>query len=272
MILHNYCTTEDFLYKHMTFPDFSGQVSMHTHDICELLFIRKGAMTYIEGGKRYRLLPDSLVISRPMVPHSLIADEETTYERHNILVDTSRFASGVFEKIPRNVSVVNFQNNELVIGLFEKMDYYCTAVPEEEQKELLVHLTEEILYNVAFCHADTIQTDAAASNPVIAQALRYINENISTPLQVETICNALYITKSHLHHLFLKNLNTTPKKYITTLKLHLVHKELQSGRNPTEVCACYGFSSYTTFYRNYTQHFGVPPSQGQTVQNQHVIF
>ena len=72
---------------------------------------------------------------------------------------------------------------------------------------------------------------------------------------------ALYITKSHLHHLFSKHLQLTPAKYITQKRLMLARRKLRRGEKPTAVFSDCGFEDYATFFRNYKRHFGYSPAE-----------
>jgi AraC-like DNA-binding protein len=86
---------------------------------------------------------------------------------------------------------------------------------------------------------------------------------------IDEICNELFITKSHLHHLFMKHLNITPKKYITSKRLAMAQREISFGAKPTDVYVKCGFSDYSTFYRAYKNQFGRPPSEKG--DNEHTI-
>lgn len=270
-VVHSTYSDGDFLYRYMTYTGFSGIVSMHSHDVCELLFLKQGNITYTVDGQSYQLEPNSLVISRPLEAHCLTANEPTQYERYNLLLNPRHLVSQVYESIPAHIRVIRFGSDIRVSSLFERMDYYCSKGNRELLRPILMHLAEEVLYNVLLFQQEAVQSDIGTTNPVMAQAIRYIEENLMTPLRIGTICDALYITKSHLHHLFNTYLHTTPRKYITDLKLRMVQRELQSGRSPTEICTLYGFGSYAAFFRNYKQRYGVSPSQVAAAEVVHDI-
>jgi len=257
--------TNDFYYGHTEGIDFFETIPTHTHNSCELLFVTKGNIVYVVEGKHYPVAKNSLIISRALATHALIPNEPTDYDRYNIIFDETKYGAKIFPQIPMNIDVINLNGNELVCGLFKKMEYYCNNAQGEVLHSLLHHLTEEILYNIVLISREQNISSASSSNPVVMQALQYINENITDPLPIMRICEALYITKSHLHRLFLTHLNTTPKKYIMVKKLRMAHAEMQAGGLPSEVAVRYGFVNYATFYRNYKQYFGVSPSERSAV-------
>lgn len=234
---------------------------MHTHDIEEILLIRKGNAFYHEEGKIYPLRKNSLVISRAGRNHGFTFEGDCEYERYDTLFDVRKMTSDIYEQIPADISVVHFDDNAIVVDLFKKMDYYYKHFSGITLENLVLHLIEEILYNVVI-YLNQPQSDHTtySINPIIDKAVTYIEENLTEPLTVDSLCKELFITKAYLHQLFLKHLQTSPKKYITSRKLLLAQKELRADKKATEVYLTCGFSDYSTFYRDYKKFFGHAPS------------
>ncbi|MBQ7820448.1 MAG: helix-turn-helix transcriptional regulator [Bacteroidales bacterium] len=111
------------------------------------------------------------------------------------------------------------------------------------------------MHNAALASKDIRQTHTCSVNILVNQALTFIDNNITKPISIDTICNSLYITKSHLHRLFIKHLNISPKQYILSQKLLLAKNEIFLGNKPTDVYLTYGLSNYSTFYRDYKKYF-----------------
>ena len=252
-------TSEDLIFNH-TFQHNENCYPSHTHDIYEMLFLKKGDVSYTVEGKTYQLSKNSLVISRPLHIHSVFMNCLTTYERYNILFDEHLLGSDILSYLPANIDVIHFDGNALILDIFKKMDYYCEIFEGEQLKKILTHLTEEIIYNITIASKNFENTDIYTVNPLINEAIAYINHNITLPLTVEAICSELHITKSYLHRLFVKHLKISPKKYILSKKLVMAQAGLRSGSKPTDVYLSYGFSDYSTFFRAYKEFFGYAPS------------
>lgn len=259
--IHSSYQFDSLYFRHEVSPDFISSYTLHHHDIPEMLFIKQGDINYTVEGKLYHLSKNCLVLSRAFEMHAIRANLPATYERYDILFDINQFASPVCRNLPNHVDMINFNGNEMVCGLFKKMDYFCKHFEGDDLKNILMNLTEEVLYHVQIASKEAAPNSICTINPIINQALQYINENITAPLCIESICDELYITKSHLHHLFIKHLNISPKKYILSKKLNLAQKQLRGGDKPTVVSYAYGFSDYSTFYRAYKQFFGHTPSE-----------
>ena len=113
--------------------------------------------------------------------------------------------------------------------------------------------------------------EQSVKNPILENALTYIREHLTEIESVEEISRALYITKSHLHHLFSRNLQLTPAKYITQKRLMLAQKRIRRGEKPTAVFAECGFEDYATFFRNYKKHFGYSPAEHNNEMKSNIL-
>lgn len=259
---HYYSRTENLLYthSHMPAPLSSGHFSLHTHEWCELLLLRSGKASYIVEGKSYPLQKYSLVISRPSSVHGIRIEANEPYERHNLLYDPQRLLPELYAAIPDNLDVLHLDSNHIIVSLFQKMDAYFQQFQGAQLDRLLTLLTEEIFFNIRLAAATAPQQGAVSSNPLIRQAVAYIEEHIDTLADIEEICSVLFITKSHLHHLFVRHMQITPKKYILSKRLSLAQRALRAGGKPTEVYLQYGFNNYATFFRDYKRFYGHCPS------------
>lgn len=259
--IHSDFYSDDVFYNHSSKTDHIPDEFMpHFHDITEMIFIKSGDISYVVGGKKYKLKKDTLVLSRPTDRHCICIDGPDLYERYNILYNEKKLPFNIYEKIPADTNVIDFAENSAVISLFKKMDYYCENLEGENLNKILTNLIEEIFFNIIIAVSNREQNNYEPTNPIICKAVAYIDENLLTLTGIDDICKELYITKSHLHHLFTEHLKITPKKYITTKRLALAQREIYAGGKATEICLKCGFSDYSAFFRAYKKHFNRCPS------------
>lgn len=251
---------EDFLFYYAS-DDSNKDFFMHSHDICEILFLKKGDLTYNVEGRSYHLSQNCLVLTRPFERHNLTFNSPSEYKRYVLLFDEKKLTSGIYEKIPSNIDVVNFDGNALVCGLFQKIDYYLENLDPQELENILLHIIQEVLYNIRLAARIHYPGNMYKVTPLIQEAIRYIDTNILTPLSINAVCEELHITKGYLHQLFVKHLQITPGQYIISKKLAIAQRELRMGAKATDVYLTCGFTDYSTFYRHYKQLFGHAPSE-----------
>ncbi|MBQ9085336.1 MAG: helix-turn-helix transcriptional regulator [Clostridia bacterium] len=240
----------------------------HIHDAWEVLFLLRGNVSYKVEGKKYQLKRGNLVLTRPSVFHQIQPTHESTYERYNIIIDPRIIPRAIKDRLPC-ADVFSCREEHRIFDLFERFDDYS----QENDKELLLRLCdniiEEILYNLTII-APMAKNDMA-SNPLVNKALAYIDEHLAGISGIDEICENLYITKSHLHHLFSKELGVSPKQYITSKRLMLAQKLIRHGKKATEAAVEVGYEDYATFFRNYKKQFGFSPSEQLSTLTERLI-
>ena len=250
-------------------PDDSKFI-FHTHDICEIIYIISGDVSAIIGEKTYKLKKGSIVFFRPNVPHRIRIDSQKSYERHNILFNETLLANGIFYKLPKEVDLINC-DDENITTLFEKLDYYYTKFNETNLKVLVTNIVEEILFNICASPKEEYNTNQACVHPVIKSAVSYINKHYTENITIDDISRDVCVTKSHLHHLFTKNLEISPKKFINMKRLSKAQRLINMGEKPTTVYTECGFADYGTFFRNYTSYFGYSPSEKYKIAQRRIM-
>ena len=238
----------------------------HAHQVWELIFLKTGNISYMVNGKVYHPDENSLIISRPREYHSICVRDDKPYARYNIQISPDMLSRDIGEQLSDGIDVINFDGNEMVCDLFPKLSYYRECFEGDTMKRLTLHISEEILCNAVLFSKSLASENMYTVNPIIQQAIQYIIDNITQPLKVDDVAKYLYVTKAHLHNLFLRHLKTTPRKFIVTKKLLLAQRDLRSGMKATKVYAGYGFSDYSCFYRHYTKYFGHTPSEEADIE------
>lgn len=238
----------------------------HIHDAYELLYLTKGEATYTVEGKAYLMSKGSLVITKPLKVHAVTFHVPSEYERYDILFDADILSTDICNMLPQKLDVIHFAGNAMISELFKKFDYYCNNLPAEALHSVLSHLTEEILINAYIASRDAQERTSYTTNPLVKQAVAYIEQHLTEPLTVNDVCQQLHITQSYLLHLFGQHLNISPKKYIMSKRLAMAQMALRTGSRPTEVYKQCGFSDYSTFFRAYKNYYGHPPTTETDLQ------
>ena len=232
----------------------------HAHDVFEMILFKRGRVSYIIDGASFELSPNDLIITRPNDVHAVDIDPTVEYERYNVLFDASMLPFEFSEKLPHSIHVIPMDNNKTVKELFKKTDIYAENLKKDELKAVMHSLICEAAVNLLLECKGLSPAESRKLGATVQKAIDYIDQRIFTDLSVEGICRDLFVTKSHLHHVFKNELGTTPKKYITEKRLILAKREINAGEKPTEVYIKLGFPDYSTFFRAYKKHFGVTPS------------
>ncbi len=234
---------------------------VHAHKGYELLLLKKGDVSYSIHSETYPLRKNALVITRPEQPHRICVHSDETYDRYNLIFFPETFSKKLLAKIPEDLHVIQFDGNQLVTGLFEKMDYYCHTLSEEFLPRAMLALTEELLWNII------LKTDGGRQDnyrhPLTRSALEFMDGRLFEIDTIEQVCDALSISKSYLYQIFQEDLSATPKAYLNRRRLEFARREILLGAKAASLYNLCGFADYSTFYRAYKKHFGYAPSETQ---------
>ena len=260
------------IYNHLVIgePD-AEEFNLHNHDVWEIIFLKYGNVSGVVGTKTYKLHKNSLIIFRPYIQHGITITGAGDYERYDIVFDENVLAPDICKKIPRGLEVINFSANRYIADLFGKLDYYYKNFKGEDYKIIIANTIEELILNLSITPDDSYNSGLRELNPIVQRALDYIDETYTQPVTVADICNNLYVTKSHLHHLFMEHLGISPKKYINTRRLTRAQRIIRMGERPSDVYTSCGFSDYATFFRNYKAYFGHTPKEEKDIEIERTI-
>ena len=97
---------------------------------------------------------------------------------------------------------------------------------------------------------------------LLERILTYIDESICEPLTIAEICQKFSISRSSLQLLFKENLDQTPKKYISDLKLEKSCQLIREQKySISEISLMLGFNSIHYFSRAFTHKYNMAPSE-----------
>lgn len=108
-------------------------------------------------------------------------------------------------------------------------------------------------------------------NNLFLSVEKYIAENISSTLTVQSICERFFLSKNNLYRLFEEYCGFTVKKYITDKRLALA-KELLASTNLTvaEIGDKVGAPNYGSFIHSFKNALGISPIKFRKLHKQAV--
>ena len=97
-------------------------------------------------------------------------------------------------------------------------------------------------------------------SPVIAELLRFINQHISEPLNIQTLAKHVSLSPSHLRMLFRKEMGESLGRYLAEQRLNIACNKLADGHSQVQEIARYcGYSSIYAFGHFFKNMTGMSP-------------
>lgn len=238
---------------------------LHTHNYAEILLFLQGDAVFHVEGTSYPIAPGDVLITRPMEAHYIEVSPEAPYERMVI-----NFDMALIEQLePGSTLLQPFLQREAGRqNLYQGQEFagsdaitYLQALRNHANNRLasisyvLLFLTE--LRRVFDSREDTAATQASLEH----QILRYIENRISRPITLDTLCQKYFISRAQLCRRFKKVTGTSVAKYIATKRLLSAQQMILQGKKPSHIYELCGFGDYSAFYRAYTRYFGYSPKE-----------
>lgn len=252
-ILHE--TGKDPLYK-----------TWHTSRRPVFMYLYSDGGSIVTRDEMYPIKKGTLVLILPGTYHYTIPDDPKTYDRSKIIPSVRKFTklAGILRE------------NSDYRDVFERPVVYAPIAPEEQETVDLL-FTEAVLCEntdkeepfFLSCLLRLIHylkkytTHTTNSNlGFMGKAIQFINENISTELNIDRICSAINVSKYHFCRQFKSSTGLTVMQYILNTRIIMAKSELKRTKMPvTEISEHCGFSSVSYFCRVFHQQTGYSPLQ-----------
>lgn len=241
-------------------------VAMHTHLFWEFVYTTKGNLYYSLSGKRYRIIPGSLIVIPPGVEHMpLLTDSMSEdYERYSLWIDTAYIKqlytiSDSFRNIFSNIkgSVIRLKEGSF-LSLFEAM-FKADSEKKAAYPLLIQAKATELLYAIARSTHDGYTEFIGGPESLIDNVLEYLDEHIAEKLSIEEIADKFNISPSSLSHNFRKRMGLSLYSYLIQHRLMKARARMMAGSSPGEAWQGLGFSDYSSFYRHFVSNYGTTP-------------
>ena len=140
------------------------------------------------------------------------------------------------------------------------LDAAVRQMPKEEMSLYLYAAVVHLLFEFKRGAGECIQENMGVSR-LVQDALSLVDEKYSEHLCVETVANALHVSKSLLSHAFKREMGISVYQYISKKRLAVANEMIASGIPITRAATQSGFSDYSCFLRMYKAQHGCTPSR-----------
>lgn len=234
------------------------------HPCYELTYVDRGTLTTEIDGECFELKERELIIYGPGQFHNQFIREGNSCSYVTILFDLEPDMSH-FEFLLNKI----FPYNKTIHSLMKNfVSESSTSVPYMDS--LLLCLLQETIIRLL---QSEFTSEESSKRPVtearqhyhdelLEKILTYIDNTIYEPISVADVCQNFSMSRSSLQILFNENLNQSPKKYISELKLEKSRQLISEGRYTiSEIALMLGFNSIHYFSRAFTQKYNMAPSE-----------
>ncbi len=269
MAVYNIYGDSQLLYRHLTDETPNNDLFyMHIHDQCEILYFVSGAASCTVETETRPLIPDTLVLMRPMESHCITILDNEPYERYTI-----NFSDDILNAIdPEHKLLAPFYDRPLGVRNVYRADEFTipplqllSAMQTQNSKrgDRLAVMTYFFALLGEINRAFAAKKDSAYHPPqnksLAVEASEYINAHLFDDISVQSIADKLFVSVSQLNRQFKKTTGFSPWEYIVGKRLATARNLIKTGVPATHAYVQCGFNDYSSFYRLYLKRFGISP-------------
>lgn len=244
--------------------EFKGE----KHDYYELTFVDRGSLETTIENNAYVINEKELMIYGPGQFHTQRISEG----------QSCSYVTVVFSMDNLTPNISDAENNLLLNKVFtyDKKIYSLlrdfvqeSSIQVPYLNSLMTCLLQEIIIRLLRSEFIIHREEKPVSltrqhyqDELLERILTYIDQSICEPLTIAEICQKFSISRSSLQLLFKENLEQTPKKYISDLKLEKSCQLIREQKySISEISLLLGFNSIHYFSRAFTHKYNMAPSE-----------
>lgn len=250
----------------------AGNVDFHMHNSHEIYLLLDGNIQYFVENSCYELNAGSLILFSNREIHKAMNASSQAFTRLVIHINPAFFRPyctpdtnllNCFHREPAtgNLVLLSKEEYEKLVVMAHNVEHAiknrCSYGSDLTAVTTLIQIL--ILINKAWLKTGSSRT---APRPHRAQAIMsYIDGNLTTPMTLDSISQALSLDKYYLSHLFKSETESSIFQYIIVKRVALAKELLSEGHTVLEACHLSGFHDYSNFIRTFRQTTGFTPGQ-----------
>lgn len=249
---------------------------LHFHNYMEIGYCYEGNCSVFLDKDEFSCSSGTFTIIPKNTPHKTVSRQEIICRWKYLIIDTDSFLSGIYKDDPplarhliRRVAhqpyVMHEKQQEKIPVLIKQI----LALMQEQNDlylEELKGLLCALLINIARLGDGEPEEKSplakTANASIIAPALDYISLVPEQPIRIDYLAALCHVSETHFRRVFVECMKMPPLQYIHHVRIHRACDELLRTNDPINaIAARAGFSTLSTFNRNFRQITGISPQQ-----------
>lgn len=237
---------------------------LHRHEaMMEILFVAEGEADYSIDGKHYVARAGDIVLFHPLVWHEERSRVEAPFSFYY-----AGFHSLQMAGLPENRLLEDHEqpvfsvssNYERIRRLFHDL---CEEVSEGWSETLT---SADLLLELLLLEVHRTKQHASAkltrlsTQAAVSKARRYMEERYHESLTIKQIADHVYLSPSHLSHLFRDTYGESPIQFVIRQRIHAARRYLSTTAFSVEqIAGLVGYESVTAFQNLFKKATGHAP-------------
>ncbi len=216
---------------------------------CILHYVTEGAGFYnghrVKNGEGFFIMSDSL--------HEYHSDPQKPWNYFWII-----FSRALAERYV--LPTFQMQDNIFACPYIGKIQILVKSL-FQEHKELTHVRALGVFFQLMALHEEAAKGISAVSAAHVQKAKAYIESNFHRAISVRDVADQIHIDERYMYNLFVRYEGSSPKKYISELRIELACGLLvNTDFSISEIASSVGIPDVCTFSRFFSKRMGISPS------------
>lgn len=248
---------------------------LHFHNYMEIGYCYEGSCFVVLDKDEFSCSDGTFTIIPKNTPHMTIFREGVSACWKYLIVNTDAFLSDLYkdnshlaDHLIRRVNhlpyLIHEREQEKIAFLIKQL-FELMQKQEDLYSEELKGLLSALLINIARLSGEEPAAPPpkrAINTTIIAPALDYISLVPERPIKIEELAAMCHVSEAHFRRVFVECMKMPPVKYINQVRIKRACDELKRTNDSINAIASHaGFSTLSTFNRNFRQIMGISPQQ-----------
>lgn len=229
----------------------------HIHSDIEILYMRSGSQRITVEDREYNVCEGEAAVIFPNVRHSYVKEHAASVDAVLIICSSKIYKSffpDLSEFVPQNPVIAASDMPKDAQYAFGSIDKTQNA---DVRLAWIVIILSQIVKQLTLTHKKPFPIEDMSYKIV-----SYINENFTQPISLQSVANALSISKSYVSRIFSEKIKTDFRQYINLLRAEYAAKLIRATEDSlTAISENAGFNSQSTFNRTFRSIYGMTPRE-----------
>ncbi len=236
----------------------------HIHKGAEFLYLSNGSQKYYINDDEYIIHGNQVLVVAADTLHSTGTIPYGRYETLWFQLDIDAFAAGlgVTDSMKRLCrEALHRMCNTIVAPQENTYSDLQAAFYELASSDMTRQLMGYTRFIRFIMHLIQCTAPTSGCSPAVQRVIAYIEENICTHLELETLAELAGLSLSGFKQKFRRETGITPREYINLQKIEKSKEYLRQGVPITETAFALDFSSSSCFFYLFRQMEDMSPSE-----------
>ena len=246
---------------------------LHFHNYLEIGFCYEGQGRMLLGEEEVRFSGREFSVIPPNYPHTTDSDLGTISRWEYLFIDVEGFlrsfldtpvkADKVIQRIYSKALFLDENQSPSISAKILKIMNIMRDGEEfylEEAKGILASLLVEIARLNRRSEEERVEEEKGKLTNMITRVQDFVSYHYMEDIKVKDLAQSCHISETHFRRVFTSYMKMSPLEYINTVRINTACELLETTDAPVaDVAHKCGFTTNSTFNRNFKQLMGVTP-------------